>query len=635
MCSSALCLWLCFAAATDPVVSWLDIVVLSRNDPPPLLLLAAQQLRRYSYALDRRLPMASIAVVESAAGELYNNSNARVVVVLKLDEAICSQGCSFAVTASGKGVHGDAERGQNARIDIVGGDMRGQGVLHGVISLLRALGIGFGADGPPTLPPAAAARARAVLSEDATVAVGALLDKDSAAAASAAAALITAAASLHAAPAAAFEYRGFQPWGSYPMGNDWWDVDEYRRVIELIVNLRGNWVGMHNYGVNYGRGTEPGVWVGATAAAVSPSGNITTAGGYNASWSSTLRGLWGFGTTPTSAFPFGAASLFDHDCYGNRDVLSGDSTLCPYPQTQASGAEMFNRVGALYGSVFAFATELGVSTALGTETPLSIPSDPDALVPLLTWWSPVRDDTFVTTTQCSECPPDAHYVMIGVAGYVYAGAGAGRLPLNCYWAPDALDAWTGVGGPPSEAYAFVRTEGFVPPPGSNGATVPLFQVVRTYDKTVGPAPDTWAVSGVMVANATERGYAPVSMPFSPFAHIFAQPQEPFQSAPTFADPLVAAYSATFTRLERLYGRNLTWCVSPTDGCSRLFQRIFNHWPFTPPNAGTGRGLAKTFSGATCLSTTRSWLAYSRTLLPWPPRMLHPARPLASRLGDGS
>lgn len=536
------------AAARAALAPWLDVVVVGAP-PPPLLLLAAQQVRRYVHALDRRLPLPSVIVAANAGAvaRTLRGSSARVALVLAA-EAEGGGGSDAAPTVATGGAFtvaaGGARGGAAMRVDIFGGDARGQGALFGAISVLRALGVGFGADGPPTLPPTAAARAAAATA-------GVALGADSAAAAAAAAALVAAAAPRAQAPA--FEYRGFQPWGSYPIGNDWWDVDEYRRVVELIVGLRGNWIGMHNYGVNYGNGTEPGVWIGADAAAVAPSGNVTAA--YRSAWSSTERGLWGFGTTPTGNFSYGAAPLFEHDCYGNGDVLSGDAALCPYPVTPAAEAEMFNRVGAVYASAFALAAELGVSTALGTEMPLSVPPPgKDALVPLLMWWSPVRDDTFVTTTQCAECPADAQYEMIGVAGFVFAGPGDGRVALDCYWDAAALDAWTGVGAPPSPAYGFVRTEGYAAPPGASGAPVSLFQVARNFSKAgvAGPAIDTWAVAGgAALENATARGYTP-SGGAAPIASLFAPPP------PSPADPLVAAYTATFTRLARLYGANLTW-----------------------------------------------------------------------------
>ena len=539
--SAGLLSLLACGTAASSASSWLDIIVAhDAAPPPPLLLLAAQQLRRYTHALDRRLAIASMAVANSSAATaaLCTSSAARVAVVLSVDATVRGAFSIVAPPTTTSNADGDA-----ARVDIRGSDARG--ALDGVTTLLRTMGVGFGADGPPTLPPTAEARARVAASGSGA----ALLNRGGGAPAAAlAAALSDAAASLHLAAAPAFDFRGFQPWGSYPMGNDWWSVDEYRRVVELIVQLRGNWVGMHDYGVNYGIGAEPGVWVGASSAAVSPSGNVTPSGGYNASWASTQRGLWGFGTAPTGSYPYGAAALFEHDCFGNRDVLSGDAELCPYPQSRAASSEMFNRVGAVYGSAFAFAAELGVRTALGTETPLSIPPDGDALVPLYTWWSPVRDDTFVSATLCAECPPESRYELAGIAGYAYAGDDDGRLPLRCFWDDAALDAWTGVGDPPSPAYALVRTEAYAPPPGTAGATAPLYQVSRTYNKAAGPALDWWAASGAMLSNASARGYAGSA---TPFAFVFPD-------APPATDPLVAAYNATFTRLDRLYGRNLTW-----------------------------------------------------------------------------
>jgi hypothetical protein len=460
-------------------------------------------------------------------------------------------GAGFALTVAAAG------NGSNApalftpspvlSLTLVGEDVEGgRGLLDGATTLLTELGVRFTAEGA-LLPPAAAARARS-------------RGAPSPAAASEMVAALAAAASrcAGAPPPPAFEFRGFQPWGSYPIGNDWWDVDEYRRVVELIVTLRGNWVGMHSYPQGYAW-PEPGVAVLADTSALLPSGNVTAAP-YNASWAATMRPSWGLDGAPSGAYCCGAAAIFEADCFANSDVAGpgggeNGAPICPAPATPAAAAETFNRVGAVYQRTFAYARALGVSTALGTEIPLTLPPPPEgALVPLFVWWSPERNDTFVTPTQCAECPPEAAYALLGVAGWIYTSPGPGRVPLDCYWSPSYLDALLATEAPADPSYSFVRREGYALAAASAGA-LPLQQEARNYSKAAlggGAFVDSWAVSGPeWLANASARGYAPAGAPSAPMAWVLAD-------GPAPGEALFAAYNATFSRLERLYGANLTW-----------------------------------------------------------------------------
>jgi hypothetical protein len=431
-------------------------------------------------------------------------------------------------------------------------DAAGRGALDGVITLLALIGVRMSAEGV-LLPPSAATRA-----QEATRDLPATIVDDAAATMrlqlSAAAAALEANGAAAATPA--FEYRGFQPWGSYPMGNDWWNVDEYRRVIELIVNLRGNWVGMHSYPSNYDW-PEPGVAVIGSTDSLLPDGNLSVSP-YRSSWAATTRPSYGLDGSPTSAYCCGAAALFDSDCFANSDV-AGLGQLCPTPSTPAAEVETWNRVGALYGRVFSFAKALGVSTALGTEMPLTLPKP--EMMPLLVWWSADREDTFVTSTDCAECPlpgTEGSYVLLGQAGYIYTTPGEGRVALSSYWAEEYLDALLATSPPADPAYLFVRIEGYALAASAAGAgAVPLAQEARNYTKAAlgnAKAIDTWLVSGAQwAANASARGYAPVHT--APMAWVLATGPPPPRTNST---PLFEAYEATFTRLERLYGKNLTW-----------------------------------------------------------------------------
>ena len=517
--------------------AWLRLLV--PPHAPPLATLAAQQLRRYVHALDRRLPAATIEVTTAAGGDACAAGSFTIALGSASPPSAGTSEAYFLVSLAPDG----------CSAAILGG-AEGRGVLDGATTLLAALGARLTAEGA-LLPPSAAARARRAASGVVSA------DERAAAAKEMAEALAVAARRASLAPPPAFEYRGFQPWGSYPMGNDWWDVDEYRRVVEVIVGLRGNWMGMHSYPRGYAF-PEPGVAVLADRSVLLPDGNLTAAPDllYAATWAATTRPSWGNDGEPASHYCCGAAPIFESDCFANYAVAGGSdaAALCPAPTTPEAVAETYNRVGALYAQVFAFARALGVSTALGTEIPLTLPPQPpDALVPLLVWWSAVRNDTFVTPTKCAECP-DGAYVLLGAAGYIYQSPGPGRVALNCYYAPAYLDALLAVDPPSDPAYSFVRLEGYALSAAGPGA-LPLVQEARNYSKAAlggGEFVDTWAVTDgpPWDANASAHGYFPLAGE-QPMAWVLAD-------GPAPGAAIVSAYNATFSRLERLYGSNLTW-----------------------------------------------------------------------------
>ena len=579
------------AAASVVSDSWLDIIVVTDE---PLVALAARQLRRYLHVLDRRLPLASITTSSSAGSpsapaRLYLATSTGAVGAPFGPHSICgpaqNKGC-FMFDTSGAPEH----------MTLVGSEAAL--VLHGVTTILGRLGMRFTAEGP--VLPASATQA-AVLG----VHGGPSIDELSAAAERFVSSL-AAGGPLSAAPS--FEYRGFQPWGSYPIGNDWWDVDEYRRVVELIATLRGNWVGMHDYANDYPF-PEPGVAVLLDTSGLAADGNLSAGGvAYTGTWAASERAAWGLDGAPTGSYAYGAAALYDWDCFANRAVAGGDASLCPTPADPSGVAETFNRVGALYASAFALAARLNVSTALGTEIPLSLPppgNGSDALVPLYVWWSAARNDTFVTTTQCAEC--EGLYVLLGIAGYVFAAPGPGRVALQTYWAPAYLDALLTVDAPADPAYAFTRIEGYgllVSPMDPGVASIappagmlPLQQESRTYVKELiggRTSIDTWAVSGAnFSANASARGYAPVGGD-GPMAWIAA-------SSPNTGSALFGAYNATLARMALLYGTNLTWYWAWTAvGAAGGLSVPAPVPPFNPP---AHCSIRKGGSGTRCPSST--------------------------------
>lgn len=511
-------------AVSSSQASWLDIVI---DSDASMVRVAAQQLQRFVHVYDRRLPLARILTSEQHASlpSVLGDAPVAFVITTSTDNQTWGPLGGFFFDTSGA----------PAKFILTGSDAAGAHVMHGVYTVLSRLGMRSTAEGV-MLPPAATARAR-------NVTVGAPLC--SACAAVDLFSSLAAGGSIRASPA--FEFRGLQPWGSYPIGNDWWDLDEYRRVVEIISGLRGNWIGMHDYANDYAF-PEAGVAVLSSAAGLLPSGNLSAGGvAYTGTWAASERPSWGLDGASTASYAFGAAAVYDWDCFANRAGAGGDTTLCPSPSSAAGVAETFNRIGALYASAFSFAAELGISTALGTELPLALPASNDTLLPLLVWWSAARNDTFVTTTQCAECL--GLYVLLGTSGWVYAGPGPGRVPLSSYWAPGYLDALLAATPPADPAYSWVRVEGYGLAANGSGL-LPLTQESREYDKAgLGDCVDTWAVAGAtFTANASARGYSAVG---TPMAFILATGPSP-QAA------LVEAYNATLARMAALYGPNLTW-----------------------------------------------------------------------------
>jgi hypothetical protein len=531
------------AASASPFACapWLDIVVSSDE---PLVALAAAQLRRYLHVLDRRLcPARLVSLCELETGSLPSAPTRVYLTTADQASHPVDPCCNSSIVRDGFLFD---TTGAPLQFSLIGSDAGS--VLNGVSTILARLGVRFTAEGP-MLPASAVVAAR-----DAARGIGtnASAAWHEAAGASIVAAL-AAGGPLRGSPV--FEYRGFQPWGSYPIGNDWWDVDEYRRVVETIATLRGNWMGMHDYANDYPF-PEPGVAVLVVGSGLLPGGNLSAGGvAYTGTWAASERASWGLDGAPTGGYAYGAAALYDWDCYANRAVAGGDAVLCPSPTDASGAAETFNRVGALYASAFALAARLNISTALGTEIPLTLPpaNDTEAVVPLYVWWSAARNDTFVTTTLCAECL--GLYVFVGTAGYVYTSPGPGRVALTTYWASAYLDALLTVEPPSDPAYQFTRIEGYgVAGNGSaalSDGLLPLQQESRMYYKEpLGKSCiDTWAVAGAnFTVNATARGYEPVG---SPMASILA-------TGPPQNSALFIAYNATLARMARLYGQNLTW-----------------------------------------------------------------------------
>jgi hypothetical protein len=328
---------------------------------------------------------------------------------------------------------------------LIGADA--QSVLYAAYSYLEALGFTFTSFGPTVPAPAALLRRGTPL-----LPLG-----------------------FYQSDTPVFTTRGLQPFHDFAEGPDWWSEDEHKRVIESILSMKGNMIGFHTYPLQ-----EPAVWVGLKEQ-VLPGGNVT-GGSYSTRWATTLEEgqAWGYNAFPTSAMGFGAAQVYEHDCFGHESV-SGNALLCPSPKTPADNDELFNRVGLLWRAAFAHAKALGVQTVLGTEIPLAMPAPSappappaGATLPLQHWYSASRNDHFVTTTDCAECT--GLYDFVGVTGWVFAGNESGSTPI-CTYASTLPNGQIDNRLAPCGSTTGVRIEGYVPAPGTAG-TLPLAQYIN-------------------------------------------------------------------------------------------------------------------------------------------------------------
>ena len=348
-----------------------------------------------------------------------------------------------------------------------------------------------------------------------------------------------------------FSTRGLQPFHDFAEGPDWWGEDETKRVTEAVLSMKGNLIGFHTYPL-----VEPAVWVGLPED-VAADGTVTaTRTTYATRWATTLdvsdgQTNWGYNQLNTSDMGFGAAQIFEHDCFGHETV-SGNAALCPLPQTTADNTELFNRVGAYWKASFAHAKALGVQTVLGTEIPLAMPPTAapppppaGATLPLQVWYSAARNDHFITTTACAEC--DDMYVLLGTTGWVYANAEPNSVALCTYattLSNGQIDNELAVCG----ADKGVRIEGYAPAAGTAG-TAALTQFV-------GPAGHHWAADADWAAAATAAGFSASGVVGAVFTT--GPPLPPTPNATAF-------YEGIFTRLTNLLGNNLTyyWGVRST------------------------------------------------------------------------
>eukprot|EP01083_Nonionella_stella_P203918 743747_1 len=292
-----------------------------------------------------------------------------------------------------------------------------------------------------------------------------------------------------------FSLRGIQPFHDFAEGPDWWDRNDYKMISHQIYKMKMNFQGYHTYPHR-----EPLVWAGLDGEFDPVTGDVTDS--YPASWMTTLGwvgggpgsgGDWGGKAINTSDYLLGGSLLYYHDCYSN-DI---QQTICPYGNTMTTYDDVFNNAGDLLHDVFSYAKLLGIKTCVGTEVPLTLPpSEPcdGPICPLRTYYSSLRDDHFVTTTNCLEC--QNLYKYIRTEGWIHLKrTTVFDTPLStCFDARKGIeDNILVIGNDPSACpphYAFIRITGYAS--SINGSSmVPLIAYFNVNIK------DHWSV-----ANAT-------------------------------------------------------------------------------------------------------------------------------------
>ena len=288
------------------------MIQLSRN-AAPLLELAAKELRRYLYLRTGEWS----ELVRSEAPEAAHRR-----ISLSLDGHALKPQC-YRIES-----HPENE------IRIVGGDE--QGALFGCYAFLGQLGIHFALHG------------------DSVPDAGQPLSWPT---------------DLHLEGQPQFELRGIVPFHDFAEGPDWWSADDYKAYLAQLPKLGMNFFGLHTYPESNPETrfykAEPTVWIGLPED--QSGGQVEHA--YPAMLYHTHASTWGSAPDGTSAYPFGAAQLFEDDDFG-PDFMRRRS---PWPHTDAENVEIFNAVGALLRDAFSLARRLGIKTCVGTETPLTVP----------------------------------------------------------------------------------------------------------------------------------------------------------------------------------------------------------------------------------------------------------------------
>ena len=229
-----------------------------------------------------------------------------------------------------------------------------------------------------------------------------------------------------------FELRGCIPFHNFTAGPDCWNTADYVSFITQQAKMGLNFFGLHYYNKSgfpgSQEGPEPQLWIGHKSD-LNPDGTVKPEGAYKSYWASSFRHghepgpIWGAFPISMSKFTNGTNKLFAHDYFASEAIGSKE------PSTPEEMAANFNNVGRLLNTAFTHAKQLGVKTALGTETPMGATGSIGAeraernarnLLDFMNTkkrgeeWEGNADDLFLTIF---TCPPEVRARMRNVHGY--------------------------------------------------------------------------------------------------------------------------------------------------------------------------------------------------------------------------
>lgn len=175
-----------------------------------------------------------------------------------------------------------------------------------------------------------------------------------------------------------FEMRGILPFHNFLAGPDLWSTADYKSVLSQLAKMGLNFFGLHHYPERGEpaslEGPEPHIWIGHKND-VNADGTIKEDSAYASYWASTYRtgeNSWSGTPLKTTDFSDGADKLFPYD------EMASDAIGFTPPVTATEKAAVFNNVGSLLDDAFTHARNLGIKTALGTESPLAFePGNPN------------------------------------------------------------------------------------------------------------------------------------------------------------------------------------------------------------------------------------------------------------------
>lgn len=170
-----------------------------------------------------------------------------------------------------------------------------------------------------------------------------------------------------------FELRGCIPFHNFTAGPDLWNTADYVSFITQQAKMGLNFFGLHYYNKSGFPGSQEGpeahLWIGHEDD-LNPDGTVKPEGAYKSYWASSFRHghepgpIWGEQPIRLSEFTNGTNKLYPYDYFASEAIGSKEPTS---PEEMAA---VFNSVGKLLNTAFTHAKQLGVKTALGTETPM-------------------------------------------------------------------------------------------------------------------------------------------------------------------------------------------------------------------------------------------------------------------------